>query len=990
MTATTLTLDMLPLDQLTPADVNPKGHAADLLDGSLAAHGFVEPLVVDERTSRLLHGHGRREQLLAWRDAGREPPAGIGVDADGQWLVPVVRGVQSSSDADAHALGLALNATTMAGGWDEPDLEALLSQLQDRDVGLAGTGFTPTDLTDLQDRLGMTAGLPTGSMSDDAEQPEVARLVDLFVAPPFSVLDARQGYWRDRKRQWQGLGIQSEVGRAGNVLGMDGAVERREAIRGGTAFHQASLDQLGAKVKEQRTLAQGLDAHRADDGTLDYTETTGGGVSIFDPVLCELAYRWWSPPGGTVLDPFAGGSVRGLVAAALGRRYTGVDLSAVQVHANAAQVRPVLGQLDVPDLPPDQPLPDHQPPSTPWHASAHLAAAAGGPVWVARDDWWQAAGHAGGKVRTCQRILQDGLAAGATVAVTAGSRHSPQVAMTAALAARLGLDCHVHVPAGDDTPQVAAAAAAGATVHRHRPGHNTVIVARARAHAADLGDQAVHVPFGMEHQSAVDLTAASAQDTLHQLQAVDGVARLVVAVGSGMTLAGLLHTDMDLPVLGVVVGADPRDRLDRWAPDGWRDRVTLVDATVDYAAAVDAMVEAGQPLDPHYEAKVVEHLQPGDVLWVVGHRDATAVRPPHLWDDQRTWTTSAAWLAKPWDCTLAGITREGGCGGGCCTSPTFWPPKAGESAAGCDQLGPDGCTMTEQQRPVKCLLYPLLENKSGKLVAHGRAPMGVCKPVSLGNAPDGAPQLSEAMHSNLAEVLGADQADQVSADTAQGVDSVVAVPALTNYWLHVETVWEAQDMVPVDRTVHGLVDPSTPDVPADQPAQQGPVQWVVGDATALPAAVTDQAPYAMLFSCPPYADLERYSDDPADLSTMDYPAFLPAYRQAIAQAVTLLDTDAFAVWVVGEVRSTTGGYHGLVPDTIRAFTDAGMTYYNEAVLVTPAGSLPLRVRRPFMGSRKVGKSHQNVLVFVKGDPVRAAARCTDTEGPALDLPPVAP
>ena len=35
------------------------------------------------------------------------------------------------------------------------------------------------------------------------------------------------------------------------------------------------------------------------------------GTSIFDPVVCELAYTWFAPVGGVVLDPFAGGSVRG-------------------------------------------------------------------------------------------------------------------------------------------------------------------------------------------------------------------------------------------------------------------------------------------------------------------------------------------------------------------------------------------------------------------------------------------------------------------------------------------------------------------------------------------------------------------------------------------------------------------------------------------------------------------------------------------------------
>jgi hypothetical protein len=64
----------------------------------------------------------------------------------------------------------------------------------------------------------------------------------------------------------------------------------------------------------------------------------GSGTSIFDPVVCEIAYRWFCPPGGTVLDPFAGGSVRGIVASRLGRRYVGIELRAEQVAANVAQL----------------------------------------------------------------------------------------------------------------------------------------------------------------------------------------------------------------------------------------------------------------------------------------------------------------------------------------------------------------------------------------------------------------------------------------------------------------------------------------------------------------------------------------------------------------------------------------------------------------------------------------------------------------------------
>ena len=42
------------------------------------------------------------------------------------------------------------------------------------------------------------------------------------------------------------------------------------------------------------------------------------GTSIFDPVLCEVLYNWYSPAGGVVLDPFAGGSVLGITAEMLG------------------------------------------------------------------------------------------------------------------------------------------------------------------------------------------------------------------------------------------------------------------------------------------------------------------------------------------------------------------------------------------------------------------------------------------------------------------------------------------------------------------------------------------------------------------------------------------------------------------------------------------------------------------------------------------------
>jgi hypothetical protein len=162
-------------------------------------------------------------------------------------------------------------------------------------------------------------------------------------------------------------------------------------------------------------------------------------------------------------------------------------------------------------------------------------------------------------------------------------------------------------------------------------------------------------------------------------------------------------------------------------------------------------------------------------------------------------------------------------------------------------------------------------------------------------------------------------------------------------------------------------------VPANPPS------WHAGDSLEilpkLLAARKGAPTFDLLFSCPPYADLERYSDDPRDISTMGYDNFLEAYAAIIAHAVALLRPDRFAVWVVGDIRGPGGAYRGLVRDTVDAFAAVGAQLYNDAVLVTAVGSLPIRVGRQFAGARKLGKTHQNVLVFVKGDPAAAAKAC---------------
>ena len=157
-----------------------------------------------------------------------------------------------------------------------------------------------------------------------------------------------------------------------------------------------------------------------------------------------------------------------------------------------------------------------------------------------------------------------------------------------------------------------------------------------------------------------------------------------------------------------------------------------------------------------------------------------------------------------------------------------------------------------------------------------------------------------------------------------------------------------------------------------------PPAWICGDSRNIDQTCAD-VKADLVFSCPPYADLEVYSDDPKDLSTLGYEQFREAYFEIIKKACALLKPDRFACFVVGEVRNKKGNYYDFVGDTIKAFRAAGLEYYNEAILVTAVGSLPIRAGKQFSASRKLGKTHQNVLVFVKGDGKRAAKGCGDVQ-----------
>ncbi|MGL5912792.1 MAG: DNA methyltransferase [Bacteroidales bacterium] len=123
----------------------------------------------------------------------------------------------------------------------------------------------------------------------------------------------------------------------------------------------------------------------------------------------------------------------------------------------------------------------------------------------------------------------------------------------------------------------------------------------------------------------------------------------------------------------------------------------------------------------------------------------------------------------------------------------------------------------------------------------------------------------------------------------------------------------------------------------------------------------------LLFSCPPYYDLEVYSDMENDASNQGtYDEFLEILTNAFKDALACLKENRFAVIVVGDVRDKkTGFYHNFVDDMKRIFKENGAALYNELILIETGASTALRAAR-YMESRKVAKMHQNILVFYKG------------------------
>lgn len=152
----------------------------------------------------------------------------------------------------------------------------------------------------------------------------------------------------------------------------------------------------------------------------------------------------------------------------------------------------------------------------------------------------------------------------------------------------------------------------------------------------------------------------------------------------------------------------------------------------------------------------------------------------------------------------------------------------------------------------------------------------------------------------------------------------------------------------------------------------GDATWLCGDSDDI--LTTYDKEFDMVLTCPPYYNLEVYTKDPRDLSRIPtYEEFLYKYTSILKKSAECLKEDSFFVIVVSEVRAdshdiSNSHYLGLVPDTIKILqNDCNLSYYNEIILMNNIGSLPMRAPKNFDRTRKIGRHHQNILVFYKGD-----------------------
>lgn len=670
-------------------------------------------------------------------------------------------------------------------------------------------------------------------------------LEDRFLFPPFSVLDTRSGGWQDRKRAWLSLGIESEIGRAENLLGFS------------------------------RTIL---------------AEAKKSGTSIFDPVLCECIYRWFSPPGGRILDPFAGGSVRGIVAARLNRRYFGFDLRAEQVAENRKQASRILAPgSSARRSPATASVPDPE--------NLPLALAEGRPVL-----------RAGSLAPGASEALEL-FCATSSRPLQAKWRASDELIPYLRHLYAGGLE-DLELESSGPTIPFASLVDNGTTWIQFTGGKDS-LSACLKAEAEGRKVVCYHLRglnrgMGDEHRVATRICEER------------GYRLVVDSVRASGKKTGLIES----PV---------------------KNQVSLLCMLYRMAAEGGSHYSAGWASGDHSAERRWEYCFSDSPVSIELFNAYASARFPGA---RFSWSNRS--VIESWSrVARAGLLRfvKG------CVMPLRFRVairKKNEELFGSLLEGRCGSC-------VKCAWEQEALTRLGILPARPAFEKHGEKFIERDFRSDFRPDLAAIRAELIPEA-------EIEAFRSDSWPAQKAPPY--SIWAPGESTSPGESEGEAEKAE-----------PSPEPPREELAIWVAEDSRSISA----ETPHAdLVFSCPPYGDLEQYSEDPRDLSRMDHPAFLEAYREIIAKACSRLHQNRFACFVVGDYRGGSGLYRNFVAETIAAFLSAGLGLYNEAILLNSAGTAGMRANRIFGASRKLVKVHQNVLVFVKGD-WREAARICKTE-----------
>ena len=302
----------IKLSNLIPDDKNNNKHTAygmDLLEKSVNKVGIIESITVSN-DDKIISGNARHEVI--GKNFDKEA---IVIETDGTQPIIIKRTDIESNTKQFYEASILANTTSKKN--IDFDIEVIESLGVEYDIDVVDLGV---DIVDY------------GSTEEQQERlSNPKKLSDRFIIPPLSVLDTKQGTWQQRKNYWLSLGIKSEEGRDdGMTYAKSAQAPKFYEVK--TELRKKGLP-FGTDDVYDECIRRGYKLFGNENGS----------TSIFDPVLCELAYKWFNTPNGKILDPFAGGSVRGIVASKLGYDYLGNDLSETQIKANRLNAIEVLG-----------------------------------------------------------------------------------------------------------------------------------------------------------------------------------------------------------------------------------------------------------------------------------------------------------------------------------------------------------------------------------------------------------------------------------------------------------------------------------------------------------------------------------------------------------------------------------------------------------------------------------------------------------------------